>query len=474
MPIIEQLTTLLTFNQIKKQLELLTDDDILIQPNLKDIRTADFAHTATAISRGYHAVQRHQFDLAHLSLGRQKEIVKMSGFEPPVITDIRLENESAISDRLIASRLRQAVDEPFDRDQLEADLQTLYGNEYFERINYRLDGQTLVVSTIGKSWGTDQLGVNFEIFTDNGVESGYNLGANFRESAISDNGAEWFTIVQIGQDPLARTELYLPIDYRQIFVAEPYIDFRRQAQNLVEGRDIVSHFNIDSLQVGASIGTKLGNVASLAVGLEQHRGDIDEIVGIDTPTIYFKDNIHYVDFKVDTLDNLYFPNRGFLTSIQYRDVNPATHGAANFEQLSVEAVNAIPIGAHSLIFRRDYVRTIGDVSGRQAQGTLGGFLALSGYPDQALVGNNLAYAKLTYLHRMDSDSIFPVHLPVYVGFSLETGHVWEASRGRDWSNRRSTAAITVGMDTPFGPVYFGYGRTDDSQDSFYLRLRRVF
>jgi NTE family protein len=50
-PIIEPLTTLLTFSQLGKQYGLLGLGDVLINPDLKDINTADFDKTALAISQ---------------------------------------------------------------------------------------------------------------------------------------------------------------------------------------------------------------------------------------------------------------------------------------------------------------------------------------------------------------------------------------------------------------------------------------
>lgn len=74
-PIVEQLTTLLTFNQQKKQLALLESSDLLVTPQLGDISTVDFGKADIAITLGYEAMQQHAETLQAFAARSPKVVV---------------------------------------------------------------------------------------------------------------------------------------------------------------------------------------------------------------------------------------------------------------------------------------------------------------------------------------------------------------------------------------------------------------
>tara|TARA_B100000676_G_scaffold110428_1_gene110365 strand:- start:2050 stop:2376 length:327 start_codon:yes stop_codon:yes gene_type:complete len=105
---------------------------------------------------------------------------------------------------------------------------------------------------------------------------------------------------------------------------------------------------------------------------------------------------------------------------------------------------------------------------------LGGFLNLSGIRSESLNDMSQRFARLTYLHRLDQQSILPVDLPVYVGVSLEAGNVFPDRHAITSTNLISSASLMVALDSPLGPLYFGYGRADGGDSAFYLKLGRLF
>jgi NTE family protein len=58
----------------------------------------------------------------------------------------------------------------------------------------------------------------------------------------------------------------------------------------------------------------------------------------------------------------------------------------------------------------------------------------------------------------------------YAGASLEMGNVWQRSEDISFDNTITAGSLFVGFDTPIGPLYLGYGRTDTQQDSLYIYL----
>lgn len=478
-PIIEQLTTLLTQGNAQKQLDQLTDLDVLIQPDLKDIQSADFEKIQTAIRIGYDSVAEHLPKLARFQqFNLQRQQVEPDRPESRIVTDIVIDNDSFIADRIISSLINQDIGETFDQQQLVQDVQAIYGLGYFEAVNYHLnahgEGNILEVSTREKSWGQDLAGVSFELFTDNDGENGYNLGANYRKHGISSKGGDWFSVVQLGKNPLLKSELYLPLDYRHWFFFRPYFSYSETRFNQVDRDAILSRFNIDDFSFGAFIGTEISNVAMFGVGIEQHVGHTDTFVGQDQGTTHFKDRNRFMLLEYDTLDNLYFPNRGLLASIRYDSIKPNSQRLNDFDLLSASVLKAVKFRDNSLLLSAEYVRSTDPVNEPLFQSRLGGFLHLSGFPNDALVGSNLLFSRLTYLHRLDEQSFLPVDLPVYLALSVEAGNVWQDHSDLSAGDLIYAGSVTLAVDSPLGPLYIGFGKAQTGFSSFYLRLGRVF
>lgn len=477
--VIEQLTTLLTQGNVQKQLDQLTDLDVLIQPALEGIQSADFEKTQTAIAEGYKATLEHLPKLARFQqFNLQRQQINTELPEPRIVTGIVIHNDSFIADRIIGSLVNQVPGETFDKQQLQKDTQAIYGLGYFEAVNYQLipgeGGDILHISTREKSWGQDLVGVSFELFTDNGGENGYNLGANYRKHGISSKGGDWFSVVQLGKSPLLRSELYLPLDYRRWFFFEPYFSYSETRFNQVDQGSILSRFNIDDFSYGAFIGTEMSNVAMFGIGVEQHVGHTDTFVGADQGTTHFKDRNTFALLEYDTLDNLYFPNRGMLASVRYDRVKPDSRRLNDFDLLSASILKAVRFRDNSLLLAAEYVRSSEAVNEPLFQSSLGGFLHLSGFPDNALVGSNLLFSRLTYLHRLDEQSFLPVDLPVYLVLSVEAGNVWQNNSDLSGGDLIYAGSVVLGVDSPLGPLYIGYGKAQQGVSSFYLRLGRVF
>ena len=97
----------------------------------------------------------------------------------------------------------------------------------------------------------------------------------------------------------------------------------------------------------------------------------------------------------------------------------------------------------------------------------GGLLQQSGYPTGALLGEELMFGRLVYLNRLARSNLLD---SVYAGASLEIGKMRRPLvPGNDEGILRSFALL-LGLDTPIGPLYLGYGRANHGFDSLYLYL----
>ena len=103
--------------------------------------------------------------------------------------------------------------------------------------------------------------------------------------------------------------------------------------------------------------------------------------------------------------------------------------------------------------------------------SLGGFLNLSGYQINQLLGSAVQYGRLMYYNQ-----IAPLPKPfgsgLYAGVSLELGRVTQPVV-RDADTRwLAGASVFVGANTGIGPVYLAFGQGQFGNRSLYLFLGR--
>ena len=107
-----------------------------------------------------------------------------------------MQNTSKVGDEVIGYYIRQRLGEPLDIGQLQKDMGTLYGLEYFDRVEYRLQpekgGHALVIKATDKRTGTDYLRLGLNLSDDLRGERGFNIVASFRMIGINRLVYEWF------------------------------------------------------------------------------------------------------------------------------------------------------------------------------------------------------------------------------------------------------------------------------------------
>ncbi|HBB77468.1 MAG TPA: hypothetical protein DC050_03035, partial [Pseudomonas sp.] len=175
----------------------LRPEDLLVQPALSGYGSTDFSRAEQLIDAGYRAASALQGRLASMSVNAggnpALSLARTSEPRTPMITGIRIENDSKVGDRVIRRHIRQELGEPLDLEGLQKDMGTLYGLEYFEQVEYRIVpgslGNTLVISAREKRSGTDYLRLGLNLSDDFRGDSAFNIGASYRKNGINELGA---------------------------------------------------------------------------------------------------------------------------------------------------------------------------------------------------------------------------------------------------------------------------------------------
>jgi NTE family protein len=147
--IVDQLTAMLVRDNVERELAMLTDDDVLILPDLGDITSAQFERVAEAIPTGVVAADLKIEELRELSLSEADYIAHVAARrEPrsdmPLIEFVTFENSSAVSDDFLLGRLETTmrgdpiIGQPLDPRRMEQAINELYALDIFAHVAYEL------------------------------------------------------------------------------------------------------------------------------------------------------------------------------------------------------------------------------------------------------------------------------------------------------------------------------------------------
>ncbi|MCP1475064.1 NTE family protein [Pseudomonas sp. EB276 TE3739] len=480
--VLNQSITLMTRRNSEEQLATLHANDVLIQPALAAFGVTDFGKAQEMIDAGYRATRILDARLAQLKPTQTQDAelnaARQPGQRTPIITAIRVENDSKVDDDVIRYYIRQPIGEPLDLGRLHSDMGTLYGLDYFDQVRYRVvhKGQdhTLVISASGKRSGTDYLRVGLNLSDDMRGDSAFNLGASYRVNGINRLGAEWLTRAQIGDKQELYSEFYQPLDVGSRYFVAPYASFEAQNVDSVLDNDPIAQYRVERYGFGLNLGRQIGNNGEVRFGVGQAWGKADVRIGDqDLPSESFNEGFYTVKYSYDSLDNVYFPHEGKDVSLTFAQFEPGLGSDNRYRQWEAKFDKAMSHGPDTLILGGRYGRTLDDANVVTSSFLLGGARQLSGFREDALSGQNVSLMRAVYYRRLTPRSYLPLDFPLYAGASLERGRAWNNDNEFD-SGYINAASVFIGFDTPLGPLNFTYGLNDADEQAVYLNLGQTF
>ncbi|MBH3444364.1 patatin-like phospholipase family protein [Pseudomonas moraviensis] len=480
--VLNQSITLMTRRNSEEQLATLHANDVLIQPALAAFGVTDFGKAQEMIDAGYRATRILDARLAQLKPTETQDAelnaARQPGQRTPIITGIRIENDSKVDDDVIRYYIRQPIGAPLDLGRLHSDMGTLYGLDYFDQVRYRVvhKGQdhTLVISASGKRSGTDYLRVGLNLSDDMRGDSAFNLGASYRVNGINRLGAEWLTRAQIGDKQELYSEFYQPLDVGSRYFVAPYGSFEAQNVDSVLDNDPIAQYRVERYGFGLNLGRQIGNNGEVRLGVGQAWGKADVRIGDqDLPSESFNEGFYTVKYSYDSLDNVYFPHEGKDVSLTFAQFEPGLGSDNRYRQWELNFDKAMSHGPDTLILGGRYGRTLDDANVVTSSFLLGGARQLSGFREDALSGQNVSLMRAVYYRRLTPRSYLPLDFPLYAGASLERGRAWNNDNEFD-SGYINAASVFIGFDTPLGPLNFTYGLNDADEQAVYLNLGQTF
>lgn len=477
-----QLTGILTRRNTDAQIQTLTDDDVLVVPELGDISSQDFDRAVEIIPIGLEATRRHARELQRFALPAaeyDQHLANRGEFDAglPVIDFVHIENNSLLGDNVVMASLNVPTGQPLDVGALEKQIGHLYGWELFESIRYDVveqDGETgLVVQVDQRPWGPNYLQLGIAASDNLDGDNFFNLAFAYTRTGMNPLGGELRVGAQIGEEPALTGELYQPLDARSRWFIHPQITYQKQNVNLFDDGSILSEFRLTDYGAILAGGRNLGNWGEVRVGLRRSTGDIEVRVGDPTQMdMDFDRGEYFIRISDDKIDNVRFPRQGHLVVVEGLASRDSLGADTEFEQVLLSSLLARPIGKGSILLGLDYNTTIDDDAPIQSLFRLGGLLRLSGFAENEIAGQHSGLVKAGYLRELGESGLLPFGL--YAGGSLELGNVWQNTSDIELSNTIAAGSIFLGADTPLGPIYVAYGRAEGGIDSVYIFVGKLF
>ena len=477
--IVAQMSALLIRNNVEVQLATLTERDLLIQPDINNVTSADFGKASEAIDVGYHAADQLSEKLARFSVSEDEYKAHRLRIEscaesPSAINFVRLNNQSRFSDALILSRLRIEEGKPLDRDTLEEDIRGIYALGFLDLVRYEVvteNGQTGVVVHITQdARGTAFVEYGLD-FAANESGSQLNLRLGYLKTDLDQLGSELRILTQLGDDPGIMAEIYKPLDIQQRWIVRPKLfASRTDTTTYNSSGDALESFQIDQVGGSVSLIREFGNHAAVFVRAKRVSGEVDVETGDPAfQSMKFDDGGYSVGMQWDRMDDLYFPSSGIFVDARYSRSDKNFGADLEYEQARINAGIAKSFGAHTFIGLARYATTLDNNAPVYGLYRAGGFTNLSGFNDDELVGQHFAMGMLSYRYEFFGSGF----LPAYIGTTVEYGNVADF-RNELFDDAIFNGSAYFGFRSPVGPLYLGYGLAEGGRKRLFLSIGNIF
>ncbi|QFU21032.1 patatin-like phospholipase family protein [Shewanella eurypsychrophilus] len=484
--VLNQLSTMLTNASTDKQKLLLTSEDILIRPDVGEMSTTDFTIMPKAFSLGEQAALKHLVSLQSLSvdkeefqayLARKKKLSRrwLEDINHPIV-NIVFNNDSKVSDATLRETLDLQEGEVVTQERLAKGIADIYSLDKFERVNAEFidtdQGRVLTLNAHAKSWGPNYFQLGFSWEDDFTLDSVVSFDFAYTLTDLTDLGGEWRNELRLGFEKLISSELYLPLDYDQDFYARAELGYELKDWNFYENNARALQLSQTLYRGDLGIGYNYVKEGMMEFGFTGESGELENKAFIDA--IKYDTFGAYLKFGYDDLNSINFPTEGnrFTFNLFYRNEKvPDLVGNASSEnsfQIEADWRGALSVGNHAFVGIASFATVDIDDSFSVHMSELGGFLNLSGYHKNALVGPHKVFGAFVYQYDLGKDVLGMRDYPLYLGGSVEAGNVWTIRSEADLSDLIFSGSLFLGTDTDIGPAALGFGWADDGEKTIFL------
>ncbi|WP_300318622.1 patatin-like phospholipase family protein [Accumulibacter sp.] len=474
-----QMVNILTEQNVTRSLATLKPTDIYIKPDLEGITAGDFKRSSETADRGVTAAEAVADRLRTLAVSETAYAAWTAEIQPPLRTaprvdEVQIAGLKLVNPAVIERYLQIKPGDTVDPARIDADLMRAYGDGYYEHVDYALDStlrdrEILRVLPVEKGWGPDYLRFGINLDSNFRSDSTYSIRAAYQKTWLNSLGAELLTYGEFGSRNGVGVDFYQPLDARQRYFVEANANFLNRSTGIYENDNQLAQYSISQTTVRLASGMNVGLLGQARLGWQENWRKAELETG--SPTLPQQSETYggwFAALDFDQTDRIYFPTSGWSTSLKYFDTP-----AKGFSKLDAGASAYLPIGEWVIASRLSYQGSpIGKLPSYDL-GQLGGMLNMTPFAVGQLKGDDMSYGSIR-AERIIGRLPLGLRGDLRLGAALETAKVGRPFTETTLKGWIPAAAVYLGGETPFGPIYLGYGYsnagTTGGYSNFYLFL----
>ena len=473
----DQLTRMLITSNAQRQIATMTQDDLLLLPDLGEFSSTDFDSAAIAIDIGYSNAIENAVGLSEFAHWQDEYVGQTAAaLTTHKISSLEINNTSGLNDAVLANLITVEPGDDLDRNELKQQVSTIHSLGNFELVDYSLrhhpnsDLVGVNITAKRKSWGPDYLhfGLNVESEFENDLRAQVLLG--YTKEEMTDTGAEWTTYLGIGDEPVLYTDWYQPLTYTRDWYIYGITGYEEEIVSIFDGASKIAEIGLETVSAYMAIGYEFGSSANVQIGFLRAKGKSDTSIGNSSlPDVDYSEGGFELGFLYDTRDDIDFPSSGYTLQAIARTVNPDFGGNSNYDLWEIQTAKYHAWGPHNF----GILGNIGGSTGTNNAGSvfrLGGYGQITGIRSDQLIGNYKGIVSGIYYRRFDG-------LPAvdgFIGTIVEYGGAWQSTDDISTDTSILSAGAFIGADTPLGTMQLGFAITDDGDSTVFTRIGRVF
>ena len=468
-----QVVALLTEQNVSASLATLTQRDIYIKPDLGDIGAADFSRHARAADVGHDAAQAMATQLQRLQVAPEvyaawQKRMAVSERAAPRVDEVQVAGQLLGNDGLVRRYVEQATGQPLDTDKLSRDLMRVYGDGYYERVDYSVlrvgTRNVLRLLPVEKSWGPDYLRLGLRLDSSLSQGSSYQLRLGYQKTWLNSLGGELLATAELGSTTGAGIELYQPLVASQRFFAEALADHQRGRTDHFEGSRRLSEYRSARSRLELGLGINFSLLGQMRLSWRQMQVGYSLETGQAVPRLEqdYRGGAWVLGLDMDQLDRLHFPRRGWSTQASWLYAP-----GGGYSRASLELRGAIPWQQQVLSARFSWVGSPQGQLPVHDAARLGGFLNLTGFASGQLMGDEAMYGHVR-LERIIGKPPLGLSGDLRMGVALELARMGQPYAPLKRDGTLYSLALYLGGESPLGPMYIGIGQGNGRSVNAYL------
>lgn len=467
-----QMVNILTEQNVSRSLATLKPGDIYIRPDLDGISAGDFARNGETADRGRAAAEALAPQLRRLALDAEAyaawwQKIEVRDRVSPRIDAIEIVGLKRVNPAVVDRHLHVEPGQTIRPGEINRDLLRIYGDGWYESVDYTVLSQRerniLRVMPVEKSWGPDYLRFAVNIQADNSQGSNFGLRAAYHKTWMNALGGELMISTDVGSTNRLAGVWYQPLDPEQRFFVEGAAGIEQSRLNIYQDDKRIAQYKVNEGSIGLSLGTNVGLLGPVRLGWVERQRQFDPDIG--APTLPRADQ-HFGGWKAalefDQFDRLHFPKHGWSAQLALFD-SPQM----GYSRFDADLRAAFSLGGTVLNGRLRHTASPRGALPVYDAGALGGFLNLTAFAPNQVLGDNISYAGLRAEQILGRPPL-GLRGDLRIGLALEAAVVGTRFTETGRSGMLDSTAVYLGGDSPLGPIYAGFGYSTSRVSNLFI------